>query len=285
MYVPRDTEELTPIAQQLAEQGILAVRDLYSVRDLARLNAAMNPIFARKTSEERSYVRPDEMLAAGILDLVLSRGMKDLITAIMPDPVLYHLHAIETAGNRAKSHVFGDHLDGWHRDSDSAFFPGDPTHFSIFVHLSDVGEGDGAFEFSPKIPDRQLPAGSPAISMTGPIGTSYVWHRSFYHRASPNRGPRRRRVIKLSLQANAFHSAHLKNDFFKNVMKDVPTGDHEIDVLLGRYQGRDAPRLTPRQMPRFSYIPPNSQIVFSKGHFSKTPKTMLAMAGRMVLYD
>jgi hypothetical protein len=265
MYVPRDSGQLTPIAKQLAGQGILAMGDLYSVRDLAALNAAMDPIFARKAGEERAYVRPDEILAAGILPVVLSRRVMDVITAIVPDPVLYHFHAIETAGNRANPHIFGDRLDGWHVDSDSAFFPGDPTHFSIFVYLSDVGEGDGGFEFSPRTPDRPPPPGSPAIAMTGPIGTSFVWLRGFYHRASPNQGPRRRRVMKLSLQPNAFRSAHLTNDAFRRVLRDAPAGDVEIDLLLGRYQGRDAPRLTPRRMPRYSVIAPNSRVVLSEG--------------------
>jgi hypothetical protein len=36
---------------------------------------------------------------------------------------------------------------------------------------------------------------------------------------------------------------------------------------LGRYQGRDAPRLTPRRMPRYAVIAPNSRVILSEGAF------------------
>jgi hypothetical protein len=264
MYSPRLAGQLSPLAKRLSEVGILAVDNIYSVVQVNKINAAMNPIFAAKAHEGRSYVRPDEMMRANILYDILSRKMRDLIFSIVPDPVLYHLHAYEIAGNSARSHIFSESLAGWHRDSDSAHFPGNATHVSIFVYLSDVGAEDGPFEFAKHPPDSPLEAKHPAISVTGEMGTSFIWNRTYYHRAAPNRGSNRRRLIKISVQPNAFHSEHLGNDYFRNVIKDTPPGNTEIDLLLGRYQGRHAPTLKPASQIEFFDMEPNCSINVSE---------------------
>jgi hypothetical protein len=244
-YMPRPNDRLNPLAAVLADQGISIVPDVYSVNELAELNYAMTPLFKAREAEPRSYVRPDDMLSLGILELVLSSAMKDLILSIIPDPVLYHLHANEIAGSNSQSHIFGDRLDGWHRDSDSAFFKGDPTHVSIFVYLSDVGPSDGPFEFCPRQPDEGLSPGSPVATMTGPPGFSFVWQRGFYHRAAPNRGKQRRRVLKISVQRNAFRSDHLSMDFFSHAISAMANRDPLSDLMFGVYQGKPAPSLKP----------------------------------------
>ena len=106
MYAPRNGEQLTALAKRLSDRGLLAVGNIYSVADLARINAVMDPIFASRANERRAYVRPDEMQNAGILDFVLSRKMKDLILSVVPNPVLYHFHAYEIAGNSTEFAYF-----------------------------------------------------------------------------------------------------------------------------------------------------------------------------------
>ena len=142
MYAPRQSADLSKMAGVIAGNGIVVTDDIYSVSELAEINAAMDPLFKSKLQEKRAYVMPDEMLAAGILDKVLSKKMFNTILSIMPDPVLYHFHAYEIAANSNQSHIFADTLGGWHRDPDSEFHSGDPTHISIFVYLSNVGERD-----------------------------------------------------------------------------------------------------------------------------------------------
>jgi hypothetical protein len=245
MYVPRTTAALSPAARTLASDGIFAVEDIYSVNEIAALNASMGRVFEERKHLPRSYVLPDDILALGILNKILTPKMRELILAIMPDPVLYHFHAYEIAGNSTKSHIFSESLGGWHRDPDSEYFESDPTHLSVFVYLSDVAGEDGPFEFSLQQPSRTLTTNSPAVSMTGPTGYSFIWHRSFYHRAAPNRGPRRRRLIKISVQRNCFASSHLSNPHFQKLIKNTPPGDEFIDLLLGRYQGKAAPEFKP----------------------------------------
>lgn len=259
-YQQRSPEALPPLAKSLVTDGILAVDDVYSVAELARINAVMDPIFAAKSSQARAYVRPDEMMDSGILDTVLSIKMRTLIFSLVQNAVLFHFHAYEIAGNSTKSHIFSESLNGWHRDPDSGFYVNDPTHLSIFVYLKDVGADDGSFEFSPHRPDAPLRTDSPVLTMVGPAGMTFVWHRSYYHRASPNRGPRRRRLIKFSVQPNEFHSAHLTNDFFKRVCAEAHLGNTEFDLLFGRYQGKSAPRLAASTSPRAIPLWPNSTI-------------------------
>jgi hypothetical protein len=247
MYVSRAASTLLEAAKILASDGIFAVEDVYSVNEIATLNAAVRPVFESRNDQKRSYVLPDDILELGILHRIFTPKMRDLILSIMPDPVLYHFHAYEIAANNTRSHIFSDNLGGWHRDPDSEYFQTDPTHVSVFVYLSDVSGEDGPFEFALQQPDKPLQPDSPAVSMVGPTGYSFVWHRSFHHRAAPNRGPTRRRLIKISVQRNAFMSAHLNNPHFRKLIQGTPPGDDVIDLLLGRYQGKTAPQFAPAE--------------------------------------
>jgi hypothetical protein len=117
----------------------------------------------------------------------------------------------------------------------------------VFVYLSDVGEEDGPFEFVPQTPEAGLRPDSLAVTMTGETGTSFAWHRSHYHRAAPNRGPTRRRLMKVSVQRHSFPSTQLKRPHFQAVLAGVEPGDVLLDTLLGRFQGQAAPHHAPSQ--------------------------------------
>jgi hypothetical protein len=283
--VLRDRSALSDVASAVVSDGIVTVDDVYSVNDLAQINAAMNPLFAARSARARAYVRPDDMLEAGILDVVLSPRMRALMLTLMPDPVLYHLHAYEIAARSEKSHVFDNMPGGWHRDPDCAWFSDDPTHVSIFVYLSPVGEEDGPFEFSPQQPDEDLRTDSPVLSMTGPIGTTFAWHRSFHHRASPNRGPRRRRLIKISVQRNAFSSIHLKQPFFAKLHSDIAPGDPFTDLLLGRYQGDEPPDLPPPDAVAGTRLRSTRTVALPPEMLETMRKAEKADASKPVAYD
>jgi hypothetical protein len=224
----------------------------------------MDPIFAVKSQQAHAYVRPDEMLDADILECVLSTKMRSLIFSIVPDAVLYHFHAYEIVGNNKKSHIFGESLDGWHRDPDSEFFLDDPTHVSIFVYLHDVGDEDGAFEFSPHRPDTPLRTDSPVLSMTGPAGMSFVWHRSYFHRASPNRGPRRRRLLKISVQPKYFPCGHFSREVFKRARTELHIGNVEWDLLFGRHELATVPKPCASRPPQAFRLHPTRSINISQ---------------------
>jgi hypothetical protein len=139
-----------------------------------------------------------------------------------------------------------------------------------FQHDADVGPEDGAFEFVPAVPPTKwLHSKTPYIAVQGPRGYTFAWARSFYHRASPNRGPVRRRLIKFSVQRNAFTSIHLGNPHFQKLIEYIPGGDARMDLLLGRYQGKAAPKLEPLPEPTVAPVATNQVLDLSSVDLTK----------------
>lgn len=253
----------------LAAKGICSVEPVCDPVQIAHVNTALNPLLASRAEARRAYVHADELHELGVLDKLLGPRMQDLLFSVMPDPVLYHCHVYEIAAMDARPHIFADVLQGWHRDSDSEFVRGELTHVSVFVYLSDVGPDDGAFEFAPTDPEAWLYSGTPRIAVQGPAGYTFAWHRSFYHRASPNRGSRRRRLFKLSVQRNRFHSVHLGNEHFQKLKMAISPGDPRTDVLLGRYQGKEAPPPPALTAPGFTAIQTTGKLDISSVDLAK----------------
>jgi hypothetical protein len=245
---------MNELSRILSTDGICYFDDIYSSDEVNSINTAIDPLLASRGHERRAYVHVDEMGDLGLLNTVLSPRMKALLFSMMSDPVLYHCHIYEIAANATRSHIFDETLSGWHRDPDSEYHPNEATHVSVFVYLTDVGEDDGTFQFIPQNPLHWLWKSTPRVSVTGKAGFSFAWNRAYFHRAAPNRGPRRRRLLKLSIQPNKFTSIHLTNEHFQRVLASTSSGDLEMDVLLGRFQGGVAPR-TPG-----SYQEPNNRL-------------------------
>jgi hypothetical protein len=244
----------------LAKTGICRLKDPYSCHEISQFNATIDPILRSRIEEHRAYVHPDELKEIGLLDRLLNVPMRAILFSIMPDPVLYHCHVYEIAANDSRSHIFAETLAGWHRDGDCEMIKNEVTHVSVFVYLTEVGVADGAFEFALKDPTAWLHSGTPCITVTGPAGFTFAWQRSFYHRASPNRGSTRRRLFKISIQRNAFPSRHLKNKHFQRVIAMTPHGDPQMDLLLGRYQGKVPPSVHGIVSPIGIPIPPTGSM-------------------------
>jgi hypothetical protein len=189
--------------ESLEIAGIAGVECPYSSEILERWNRALDPLFAERTRENRSYVRADELLALGILEELFRFELRGLITAVMADAVLLHCHVYEIAPGRSRSHVRGLELRGWHRDL-PARGPGRqvPDFASIFLYLSDVGPDAAPFEAVRGGYEGPPRNGQRCISITGPPGTFFIWNRALLHRAAPNRAVGRRRLLKLSIQHN-----------------------------------------------------------------------------------
>jgi hypothetical protein len=182
---------------------------------------------------------------------------------VLDDPVLYHFHVYEIAGRSDKSHIFSDELDGWHRDPDSVREPGDATHVSLFVYLSDVGAESGPFQFLPADPAGRFANGIPSVSQTGPAGTTFLWNRTFFHRAAPNRSPTRRRLLKISVQNNRFPSRHLAADHFAPAVAARRYASPWHQMLFGAFQGQQVPDLPKPKCDRairYEAAEPNSAI-------------------------
>lgn len=263
------TASAAQLQHTLNHEGIVALEPLYTPAELQAIKTAIDPLLASRLDEKRAYVHPDEMVSLGIWDMVFSEKMLALLFSIMPDPVLYHCHIYEIAANNNAPHIFGDSLAGWHRDEDSEYASGIPTHISLFVYLTDVGAGDGAFEFVPSKARQWLTDGTPYISVMGKAGYTFAWNRPYFHRASPNRGPVRRRLLKLSFQRNQYPSVHLGNPHFQQVLKMIAPGNVEMDLLLGRYQGKEVPKLRSFTAPAFTPVAPNEKMVIGNKELFK----------------
>ncbi len=257
MVLPATGEDARRVLQT---EGILATDDLFDEGDLRVIRTALDPLFRRKAAEQRSYAHPDELVDAGLWSLIFSSRVRALLFSLMPDPVLYHCHAYEIAGNNDKPHIFGESLAGWHCDVDRQQDDDPPTHISLFVYLTDVGPDNGAFEFVPSTARQWLRPEAPFVSVFGKAGYTFLWNRKFFHRAAPNLSDVRRRLLKLSIQRNRYPSAHLANPHFQKVLQTIPPGDIAMDILLGRYQSAQPPEMTAPTSPSWYRIAPTAQL-------------------------
>lgn len=245
----------------LQTDGILATDDLFSHEELQTLQSVLDRLFEQKSDQARAYIHPDELLDTGLWPLVFSEKLRSLLFSLMPDPVLCHCHVYEIAGGNPEPHIFAESLAGWHCDVERQPETEGPTHISLFVYLTDVGPGSGAFEFVPHTSRQWLRSDASFISVFGKPGYTFVWNRKFFHRAAPNLSSVRRRLLKLSFQRNRYPSVHLTNEHFQRVSRSIAPGDVAMDILLGRFQSGTAPRLPPsKSQPTWYRIPSNARL-------------------------
>ena len=191
-------------------------------RTVQAWNQQLDPLFAAVDDQARSYVRADQLVETGIFQEVFSEPVRRLIASIQPSALLYHLHGCETAAAQTKPHIHQGHLNGWHKDWETLkhFKEDFPTFISIFILMSPVGDGDGQFEFAPRT-SKALQAGGEVVRLVGGVGTAAIWNRSYYHRAAPNRGPRRRRILKISFQPAGLPNDRIGLDEFKTAWSSL----------------------------------------------------------------
>jgi Phytanoyl-CoA dioxygenase (PhyH) len=204
------------LADVLVQEGIADLTGLWPVELIESWNERLDSLFEAIADQPRAVLGPDQLVDVGIFHEIFSEPARRLIASVHPSALLYHCHCYETAGGQTKSHINEERLDGWHRDYDtlSGFAKNFPNYVSIFILLSPVGADDGAFEFAPNSADR-IKAGGDVVAMVGPIGTANIWNRCYYHRAAPNRGPRRRRILKFSFQPAGLANELIGTDEFK----------------------------------------------------------------------
>ncbi|OBA89882.1 hypothetical protein A5662_23605 [Mycobacteriaceae bacterium 1482268.1] len=205
------------LQEVLAQEGIADLTGLWSAEQIYEWNRRMDPLFAAASDQPRSYVNADQLVEMGVFQEALSEPVRRLIASIQPSALLYHCHCYEIAAAQKKPHIQQNRLQGWHKDWETIkYFTKDfPTFVSIFVLMTPVGDVDGAFEFAPRS-DAGLRAGGEVVRLIGPAGTTAIWNRSYYHRASPNQGPRRRRILKFSFQPAGLPNNRIRLDEFKS---------------------------------------------------------------------
>lgn len=222
----------------LSSQGISFFACPYTPETLKRWNALLDPLFKAQGDIFRSYVSTAKLFELGIVDEFFNTSMRSLIRSAIPDAVLATLDCYESQGGQSEGEVYDSNSE-WHLDIQS--MPGlDPLAFnylSIFINLSDVNEDSGAFEIRPLSPKILFRDGDVTMKATGNIGTSYIWNRSFYHRASMNRSKIRRRILKISIQHNYLENSVVILPEFRQTLEKIDKEDLFLRFLFGeKYQ-------------------------------------------------
>jgi Phytanoyl-CoA dioxygenase (PhyH) len=232
------TENVVGWRDVLGIDGVVKIRSPFSAGTLDRWNRALDPLFRQRQGEVRSYVRADELDRLGILDEFFQPKIRGLIVEAIPDAVLFHCHAYEITPGRARSHFRGWERRGWHRDLPASHPDRHaPDFLSLFLYLSDVDTPQAPFEVVRGSFDEGPRAERPCIRITGPRGTFFVWNRALLHRAAPNRGPGRRRILKLSIQHNRGPNPSVESAPFRRVRERAG----EDPFLRQLFGSRDRP--------------------------------------------
>lgn len=202
------------------DYGVVDLRNIYQKSDIEKWNSVLDPFF-KGESNERKYVKCNQLFELGILDQLLNKKLINSILTLEPNPVLFHCHAYEIPANKKINHIGFHEKDGWHRDFVSDKVPDlqSLNAFSIFIYLTDVeDESFGAFELLPSYFFGDDILFKPSRRFFGAKGTSFIWDRSLYHRPHPNTSKKSRRIIKLSIQSNGQSNTRINLDEFTNVL-------------------------------------------------------------------
>lgn len=233
------TLKLAPITpyQLLASNSIAILPNLYSLSTIEKWNTLFTPLL-NKQSNKRRYINALQLFDLGCLEEIFTTQLQDIIYSIVPDPILYHCHVYEIDGNQEKSHISADNkLNGWHRDVDCKhqLHRKKVQHVSLFIYLSDVEAEGGYFEISDKqLFPPQFGNQDTHYQLTGSTGTSFLFDRKAFHRASPNRSKIARRVLKVSFQSAALFNHKQNEPIFNKVREQLSNNNRFICQLFGK---------------------------------------------------
>jgi hypothetical protein len=226
----------TDLQRELTTRGIAQLPAVFDASAIAILNEQLDPLFSEASSEGRSYVGADELAERGLLAHVFAPGIRSVIEALFDDDqaLVYHCHVYEIAAAQSRPHIGERTLNGWHRDAETIELSSrDEVHYvSLFTYLNDVEPDGGAFELLPRPPIRAPAKGDPCVAVSGSAGFTFVWNRTYFHRASPNRSLVRRRVLKLSLQSIRLPHDRLDDPELTGA-RELVSGDPWLRALFG----------------------------------------------------
>jgi hypothetical protein len=221
----------------LEKYCVAVIPPLYDNETLTLWNKVFTDILA-KQDKTRKYVTTADFIKNNLLLDIFSPKLQSLIYNIMPTAELYHCHVYEIEKKQSKSHIMGDDpLKGWHRDSDCKhdYNKAKVQHISLFVYLSDVKKDDGCFEVSTKKIHFPPVFGNSDknFKLIGNTGTTFLFDRKAFHRASPNLGNNPRRVLKLSFQSKHIYNHKRLLPDFKVVRDYLKPTDIFLRQLFG----------------------------------------------------
>lgn len=225
------------IKKSLEQHCIAEIPSLYDRETLTGWNLVFDTILNQQDNP-RKYVTAADFVKHNLLLDIFSPKLQSLIYEIMPSAELYHCHVYEINKQQKVSHIMGNNsLDGWHRDSDCKhdFQKAKVQHISLFVYLNDVSENGGCFEISTKQINYFPEFGNAdtIYKLLGKAGTTFLFDRKAFHRASPNLSETTRRVLKLSFQTKHIYNHKRLLPAFKTVRDKLAPTDSFLRQLFG----------------------------------------------------
>lgn len=221
------------VLKTLRTKGIINFDCPFDAATLARWNKLVDPLFEKEGDKLRSFILIEDLINAGIFKEFWNDQMRSFVRSLMPDAVIETFEISEVSTHQKEADNYGINNE-WHRDIQD--LPGlsldEPYYVAIFIYLTDVGPESGGFEIRPIPPSIPPHDGDPVINVQGPKGTTFIWNRGYYHRASMNPSGVRRRIIKVSLQHNYLDSVIVSGDLYKALREKV-SGDGFLEFLLG----------------------------------------------------
>jgi len=225
------------LVKNFSKYGFLELENIFTREEIDSINIKANPIIKYKFNKIKTEIILEELIKSGIADIVMTnRNLRKMILEILPDPILFAFNIYEVDIMQEKTHTNDNAIDGWHVDTPVLPFldRNMPNFVSLIVYLTDVMDfQDGPFEVASENNLENLSNNLTSKKILGSKGTSFIWNNNYLHRASPNTGKIRRRVLKVGFQNN-----YLQNSFYSNMQHayiNFSKKDEFTDFIFGKF--------------------------------------------------
>lgn len=217
--------------------GFVELGNIFSKEEIELVNTKASSIIKNKFNKTKTEIIFEELIKSGIADIVLNnKNLRKIILEILPDPILFGFNIYEVDILQNRTHTSDNNIDGWHVDTPQLPFldRSQPNFVSLMVYLTDVMRfEDGPFEVTSENNLNNLKHKLPSKKILGVKGTSFIWNNNYAHRASPNTGKIRRRVLKIGFQDNYLQSALYPK--MQYAYKDLLIKDEFTDFIFGKF--------------------------------------------------
>ena len=217
--------------------GFVELGNIFSKEEIELINTKASLIIKNKFNKTKTEIIFEELIKSGIADIVLNnKNLRKIILEILPDPILFGFNIYEVDILQNRTHTSDNNIDGWHVDTPQLPFldRSQPNFVSLMVYLTDVMSfEDGSFEVTSENNLSNLKHKLPSKKILGVKGTSFIWNNNYAHRASPNTGKIRRRVLKIGFQNNYIQNALYPK--MQYAYKDLMKKDEFTDFIFGKF--------------------------------------------------
>jgi hypothetical protein len=215
--------------------GFIEFNNLFSNEQIQKWNSILDSYYFGK--KEKITIDLFEIGKPGfkILTEFLNDKIKFIINQLIKDPVIFYAGSNEIPSNQKISHVNHNEIEGWHSDTGENLQYlnlKNPFWITFFVYLTNVGFNDGPFEISNVTEKKEIKNGMKCFKIIGEKGKCFVWGNPFFHRAAPNLGNNRRRILKIQIQHNYLENTYMS--VLKKAHEYIEPDNIYLNYILGK---------------------------------------------------